>query len=236
MFLDQILSLSPSEVLEAFNASHFDALPSGMPLWDIVSRVARGETCSGELDLPPVPPELANNTLVQILLCIPKRDVQALQTGVAEASPNFLYYAYNSSLTDIPTAHGAMPDGGAIEQLAMHLTANKKKGTDVVYHQCLVSRSMLRIAFRRLFVLIMCYCEQLESRAEGHKYIDRYPCAPPKSRGSSGSSKAHRRLFPCDNPVEASAPAFSLKEGEAAEGEGEEEGIWVPRCPSRCTR
>jgi hypothetical protein len=147
LFSSQILSLTPSEAADTFNASYFDILPSGMPLWDVVTRVAKGEKCANGLDLS-VPPELTNNTLVQILLCIPKHDVHALQAGVASASPNYLYYAYNTSISDIPTAQSRMPDGGAIEQLARHLSANKKKGTDVVYHQCLVSihKALLQIS------------------------------------------------------------------------------------------
>ena len=92
------------------------------------------------------------NPLIQILRGVSQGNIEALRAGVESAAPKFRYYRLNSSMTDIPTSTRLIPQGGAIEMLAMQLSMRKALGLDNIKEQCLAER------------------------ARPHAYVDHYPC------------------------------------------------------------
>jgi len=118
---------------------------SGTPLYDLLERsMLRGGNYIDGFFV---------NPLVQILLEIPAADVEYLQQGVAALAPRFRYYAMNSSMTSIPTATHAPPDGEAMDILATMLSQRKRMGLAALKQEC-----------------------QKERRKQGHKYISRFSC------------------------------------------------------------
>ena len=92
------------------------------------------------------------NPLIQILRLVSRQNIDILTAGVKRVAPYFRYYAMNASMTEIPTATHAYPDGGAITLLAKALSQRKAAGLDRIREEC-----------------------QTERMAK-HRYIGRYPC------------------------------------------------------------
>ena len=92
------------------------------------------------------------NPLIQILRGVSPENIEALRAGVEATAPKYRYYLMNASMDGIPTSTRLIPQGGAIDMLAMQLSQRKSLGLDNVKEQC-----------------------QAE-RARPHAYVDHYPC------------------------------------------------------------
>lgn len=76
------------------------------------------------------------NPLVQVLMRVPKEDIEFLQKGVAATAPHYRYYGFDRNITHIPTSTHRYPDGGAMHNLAKKLAMRKEHGVTGVADAC----------------------------------------------------------------------------------------------------
>jgi hypothetical protein len=164
-----VVQFSAEKLLARYKSEphKFGYLPSGESLYEILVRAnkegAAYRTVNGI--------SVYVNPLVQILERISKDDIAFLQRGVAAAAPSYRFYSMNSSMSSIPTAKHAFPDGGAMEIFADMIQAHKDRGIVNVYKEC-----------------------KAEKERPGHGYLHRYPCEPNDRRRLVQNDNQH----PCE--------------------------------------
>lgn len=112
---------------------------SGTSLIKLFEMVAEEETREEINNSSLVPPL---NTLLRVLMKVPKEDLQALQYGVQNVANVYSFYSVNTSMVEIPTAIHTYPSGGAIKQLERALAARKRKGIQTIKILCLREKSI----------------------------------------------------------------------------------------------
>jgi hypothetical protein len=138
----------PAEILlKKYNDTRiqFGILPDGDLIYDILekSHSSGGSWYEGKYV----------NSLVQILQKVSQRNVELLRAGVEASAPKFRYFRMDPSMKGIPTASHTLPNGGAIDMLALLLSQRKAVGLDNLRDQC-----------------------QAERGRKDHIYVDHYPC------------------------------------------------------------
>lgn len=138
----------PAEMLLARykdDRASFGTLPTGELMYDLLETAHNegGGWENGRLV----------NALVMILRKVPKKAIEVLEEGVAEAAPKYRYFGMDPSMKTIPTATHTLPTGGAMTMLALLLSQRKAVGVEKIRDLC-----------------------QTEKLREDHQYIAHYPC------------------------------------------------------------
>jgi hypothetical protein len=95
----------------------FGTLPDGTELYSLLQAADK---------LPRYEHGIYVNPLVHILRMISVKNIETLRAAVETVAPLYSYYKMDSSMSIIPTATSALPNGGAIDELARTLDERKK--------------------------------------------------------------------------------------------------------------